>query len=200
MIGGARRVRLGDAKETDGRSVSEEPKQRELKMQIHEKENAEVLPLASSHSLPSSQPLAEVNLASQRSLSTQGRQVLPIPSRRLLKKIETISENEDGELLAYTLNDLLTDIRIQVTISTLSKLKDQYRTLTYAHEDQQVLVKLTMGSRSPRNSNSLLDWLLGRLVELDGSLLKKRSGKNARLHLKKVHNRPYSYILFLRVI
>lgn len=103
-IGGARRVRLEDVRESSelGRSELDDLKQRELKMQIHEKENAEALPVAPSFTHLSSQPLLQVNPVPQRTLSVQGRQVLPVPTRRLVKKIEPISESEDGTHFCQT--------------------------------------------------------------------------------------------------
>ncbi|TCD65100.1 Protein kinase [Steccherinum ochraceum] len=97
VTGGPRRVRLEDVKEGNERSRSdgEDGKQRELKMQIHEKENAEVSPVPPSFAFPAAQPLAEVNFGPQRSLPIPGRQAIPLPTRRLLKKIEPISETDD---------------------------------------------------------------------------------------------------------
>lgn len=88
-IGGARRVKLEDVKETN-----------ESRLQIQEKENADSIPIASSSSIPPSRPLSDVVPVPQRGLSVHGRQVLPVPSRvsRLVKKVETIAEAEDGKI------------------------------------------------------------------------------------------------------
>ncbi|CAL1713306.1 unnamed protein product [Somion occarium] len=92
-IGGARRVIREEVK--DG--TAEEAKQRKRPLEAREKENADALPPASNSSSASSRPLAEVVPVPQRSLSAQGRQVLPVPSRaaRLVKKTEPILETED---------------------------------------------------------------------------------------------------------
>ena len=88
-IGGARRVIRDE--------VGEEVKQRKRPLETQEKENVDALPVvATSSSFGSSRPLAEVVPVPQRSTSMQGRQVLPVPTRRLLKKVEPITETEDG--------------------------------------------------------------------------------------------------------
>lgn len=89
-IGGARRVMRDEA--------GEEVKQRKRPLETQEKENVDALPVVATSSLGSSRPLAEVVPVPQRSLSMQGRQVLPVPTRasRLMKKADPIAETEDG--------------------------------------------------------------------------------------------------------
>ncbi|KAI0785230.1 hypothetical protein C8Q75DRAFT_333303 [Abortiporus biennis] len=98
-IGGARRVRLEDIKEATDRSSirpeAEDLRQRELRFPSQEKENADSFPAPSY--LPPSRPLAEVVPVPQRNVSVHGRQVLPVPSRRVVKKVETISEDVSAE-------------------------------------------------------------------------------------------------------
>ncbi|KAK7682366.1 hypothetical protein QCA50_014571 [Cerrena zonata] len=86
-IGGARRVIRDEA--------GEEAKQRKRPLETQEKENVEAFPIVATSSLGSSRPFAEVVPASQRNVSVQGRQMLPVPARRLVMKHEPISETED---------------------------------------------------------------------------------------------------------
>lgn len=63
------------------------------------KENGDALPVASTST--NVRPLAEVVPVPQRTVGVNGRQVIPVPSRaagRLLKKVETIAEVDDGGL------------------------------------------------------------------------------------------------------
>ena len=61
------------------------------------KENGDALPVASTS--VNVRPLAEVVPVPQRTVGVNGRQVIPVPSRavgRLVKKVETIAEVDDG--------------------------------------------------------------------------------------------------------
>ena len=76
-ITGARRVRLDELRET-----------------TESKENGDLYPLPSAST--STKPLADVVPVPQRTLSAQGRQVLPVPSRAArLKRPDIVTELED---------------------------------------------------------------------------------------------------------